>query len=161
MQNLTLVKAAGAASQLSPELAVVAYGFGAVISATLSNVEDKLLTLSKKKKSVAHEKPHTDTKLSQNQRNELIVHRYILAQLHSVEEAQRNRKLLAMKLAKVASVKGKKRIIRDSTAEGEDDNKETTATTKTKVPIVFTREPSTEVTDNPMRSTTSIEEGEI
>jgi hypothetical protein len=158
MQNLTLVKAAGAASQLSPELAVVAYGFGAVISATLSNVEDKLLTLSKKKKSGAHENPHTDTKLSQNQRNELIVHRYILAQLHSVEEAQRNRKLLAMKLAKVASVKGKKRIIRDSTAEGEDDNKETT----TKVPIVFTRGgPSTEVTDNPMRSTTSIEEGEI
>jgi len=128
MQNLTLVKAAGAASQLSPELAVVAYGFGAVISATLSNVEDKLLSLSKKTTKIKssstaeehqqdqhndeedHDKLVTAKKLSQRQRHELIVHRYILAQLHSVEEAQRDRRALAMKLAKVASVKGWRRI---------------------------------------------------
>jgi hypothetical protein len=142
MQNLTLVRAAGAASQLSPELAVVAYGFGAVISATLSNVEDKLLILStkkkKKKKTTStsatksstlgggddndddeedhHHHHHYDHhrhlahKLSQRQRHELIVHRYILAQLHSVEEAQRNRNVLAEKLAKAASVKGWRRI---------------------------------------------------
>ena len=121
MQNLTLVKAAGAASQLSPELAVVAYGFGAVISATLSNVEDKLLNLSKRKSSTTadehhhqqdqhHDKIVTAKKLSQRQRHELIVHRYILAQLHSVEEAQRERKVLATKLAKVASVKGWRKI---------------------------------------------------
>ena len=118
MQNLTLVKAAGAASQLSPELAVVAYGFGAVISATLSNVEDNLLTLTKNKKTGDQtnlkEQLSAASKLSRYQRNDLIVHRYILAQLHSVEEAQRSKKALAMKLAKAASVKGKKRIIRNT-----------------------------------------------
>ena len=174
MQNLTLVRAAGAASQLTPELAVVAYGFGAVISATLSNVEDKLLNLSKKKKSA--ENMHLNaqlsaaSKLSQSQRSELIVHRYILAQLHSVEEAQRNRKLLAMKLAKVASVKGKKRVVYDSEQDDKDDNGNGNAAATSVAPpqtpssttIVFKRTelPSNEATSvaNPLRSTTEGDE---
>lgn len=119
MQNLTLVRAAGAASQLSPDLSVAAYGFGAVISATLSNVEDKLLAMSKKaKKSASKEELKAAAKLSQDMRSELIVHRYTLAQLHSVEEAQKKRKMLAEKLAKVASTdtdKGLERLLRHTT----------------------------------------------
>jgi hypothetical protein len=165
MQNLTLVRAAGAASQLSPELAVVAYGFGAVISATLSNVEDKLLSLSKKKKSAENkhlsEQLSAASKLSQSQRSELIVHRYILAQLHSVEEAQRHRKLLAMKLAKVASVKGKKRIVHDSEQDDKFDEELPSITPMAKsievlqTPTNVRRNgPSDEVTSvrNPLRS---------
>ena len=119
MQNLTLVHAAGAASQLSPDLSVAAYGFGAVISATLSNVEDKLLTMSNKaKKSATSAELKAAAKLSQDQRSELIIRRYTLAQLHSVEEAQKKQKLLAEKLAKLASTdsdKGLERLLRHST----------------------------------------------
>jgi hypothetical protein len=128
-------------------------------------VEDKLLSLSKKKKSAENkhlsEQLSAASKLSQSQRSELIVHRYILAQLHSVEEAQRHRKLLAMKLAKVASVKGKKRIVHDSEQDDKFDEELPSITPMAKsievlqTPTNVRRNgPSDEVTSvrNPLRS---------
>ena len=100
MENLTLIRAAGAASLLSPEASVVAYGLGAVLSATMSRVGKESLqrnvNVSNKHKDAFHT-------LTDAQRNDLIVRRYVLAQLNAAQQAQAKQNKLAKKLVQTVT----------------------------------------------------------
>jgi hypothetical protein len=119
MENLTLVRAAGAASSLPPDAALVAYGVTAVMSAALSS-------MTKTAARVAHGVqaakggaggaggeggPEDDgeggaayARLSEAQRHELIVRRYLVAQLRTAELARRKTLALARARALTYSV---------------------------------------------------------
>ena len=102
MENLTLVRAAGAASMLSPEASVVAYGLGAVLSATMSRIGGESLLQQRNRRAAGSDSDHTNndafSALTETQRNDLIVRRYVLAQLNAAEKAQRRKNNLAKRL---------------------------------------------------------------
>ena len=104
MENLTLVRAAGAASMLSPEASVVAYGIGAVLSATMSRIGgESLLQQRNGRASGGRSNDDAFHELTETQRNDLIVRRYVLAQLNAAEKAQRRKNNLAKRLVLTVS----------------------------------------------------------
>jgi hypothetical protein len=110
LENLTLVRAAGYASALPPEAAVIAYG----ATAGISVVADRALTLAsrsahrlrrQRERGDAQDGDTALSALTEAERHELIVRRYLLTQLKSAEGARRQveaarREALAFSLGK-------------------------------------------------------------
>jgi hypothetical protein len=94
LENLTLIQAAGAASALPPESAFVAYGATAVIGAAISSAGRAMMHATERNRrhaQVAGAGTAQAADLTDAERHELIVHRYLLARLREAEEGQRKR----------------------------------------------------------------------
>jgi len=143
MENLTLVRAAGAASMLSPEASVVAYGLGAVLSATMSRIGGESLLQQRNRRAAGSDNDHTDddafSALTETQRNDLIVRRYVLAQLNAAEKAQRRKNNLAKRL--VISVSAS-RTLKDRVVGRETKNRRRNENTNPRVVVQNNEEKS-------------------
>lgn len=90
MEQLTLVRAAGAASSLSPDAALIAYGAAAVVSAALSSTSAIAQRVAAVQQKVSQRRLGSGlASLTESQRHELIVRRYLMAQMRAAETAHR------------------------------------------------------------------------
>lgn len=102
MEHLTLVRAAGYASMLSPQTAILAYGASAAvavayggIASAISKITGRAASKKAQLKGKAQNTTVTDDsiakekELTNEQRNELIIRRYLLEQIILVEKARR------------------------------------------------------------------------
>jgi len=103
MEHLTLVRAAGYASMLSPQTAILAYGASAAVAAAyggIASAVSKITGRAATKKAqlkgrnsqngtATAETLAKEKELTTEQRNELIIRRYLLEQIILVEKARR------------------------------------------------------------------------
>jgi hypothetical protein len=92
IENITLVRAAGYASALSPDAAVVAYGASAVLSAAMGGVMRLVKHVAAMPHGVAADRrrPDASTMNAAEARSALVVRRYLLGQLRMAEAARDN-----------------------------------------------------------------------
>jgi hypothetical protein len=104
MEHLTLVRAAGYASMLSPQTAIVAYGASAAVAAAYSGVASSINKIRERQAAkkaqlkgrsgvAAYKEQKVNEELTAQQRNELIIRRYLLEQVIVVERARHQLKL--------------------------------------------------------------------
>lgn len=118
LENLTLVRAAGAASMLAPDSALIAYGTTAVLGAAMGKAGEVIsrITADAKRREKARKggKDEEDgtsatlASLTEAERHELIVRRYLVAQLKVAEATRKkrsSRKLKALSFAVTAAGK--------------------------------------------------------
>jgi len=107
MENLTLVRAAGAASALTPDAAMVAYGVTAVMGAALAGVNQAAKQVLHGRDAAlkgGNEPQSAFAAMTAAQRHELIVRRYLVAQLRLAEAARKEQLALARARALAFSV---------------------------------------------------------
>jgi len=114
LENLALVRAAGAASLLPGEAAVIAYGAGGVLSAAMAGVVE--LAAGRSGEAGSARGSEAFRALSAYQRRELIVDHYLLQQLRAAQNARARTKSLATTLA-FAAGRPKMAIVVDAAAK--------------------------------------------
>ena len=102
LESLALVRAAGAASLLSGEAAVLAYGTGAVLSAAATGVL-RVATGAGEGAGADKKSSEAFRSLTSEQRSELVVRHYMVLQLRAAEKARAKNKALAKGLAFASS----------------------------------------------------------
>jgi hypothetical protein len=106
LENLTLVRAAGAASSLPPEAAVIAYGASAAVTVFTDRAVELAAHRARRRRGAPGAAAGAGggglAALTDAERHELIVRRYLLTQLKAAEEARRaaeQRRKAALKFA--------------------------------------------------------------
>ncbi len=113
IENLTLVRAAGYASALSPDAAMVAYGASAVMTAAMGGVA-RLLKRVADSRGTGGARPRAEVGAAEAAaRNELVVRRYLLGQLR-MAEVSRHAQSARISHPSANAANGERRVRRSS-----------------------------------------------